>query len=94
MKKGYSNYKCLKLEVLQCPKCKNKIFTEELTKKALAKLEEQRLKEKYERNAIIIGHSLGMTYPKDIVKVFNLNKDTKFRIQPNIIKGTIEISIK
>ena len=95
MKKTYVSYKGLKLEARQCTKCKKKIFTEDLTMKAISQLEGKRLESEYIKKPIKVGHSFGMTFPKEVVDVFNLdNSATKLKIHPNIIKGTIEISVK
>lgn len=39
MKKTFVKYKGINFEARQCPKCKEKIFTEDLTMKAISKLE-------------------------------------------------------
>ena len=95
MKKTYINYKELKLEARECTKCKKKIFTEDLTMKAISQLESERLETEYIKRPIRIGHSWGITFPKEIVDVFNLkNNNIKIKIHPNVVKGIIEISVK
>lgn len=94
MKKAYINYKGLKLEARVCTKCKKKVFTENLTMKAIAQLEAKRLETEYTKRPIKVGHSLGITFPKEIVDVFNLKDKTKIKIHPNVLKGIIEISVK
>ena len=95
MSKAYINYKGLKLEARQCTECGKKIFTEDLTMKAISQLEAKKLESEYIKRPIKVGHSVGMTFPKEVVNVFNLgNSATKLKIHPNIIKGTIEISVK
>ena len=95
MKKTYLDYKGLKLEARGCPKCKNKIFTEDLTMKVIAKLEAKKLESQYIKKPIKVGHSWGITFPKEIVDVFNLKSNTtKLKIHPDVVKGIIEISVK
>ena len=95
MKRVYVDYKGLKLEARQCTKCKKKIFTEDLTMKAISQLESKRLEAEYTKKPIKVGHSWGITFPKEVVDVFNLNNSTtKIKIHPNVVKGIIEISIK
>jgi len=92
MKKVFVDYKGMKLEARQCPKCKEKIFTEELTMKAISKLEAERLKKEYVKKPIQIGHSIGMTFPKEITDAFDL-KGKKLKIHPDIMNKKIEISV-
>src|SRR3989338_7966342 len=95
IKKAYINYKGLKLEARQCTECGKKIFTEDLTMKAISQLEAKKLESEYIKRPIKVGHSIGITFPKELVDVFDLaNSATKLKIHPNIIKGTIEISVK
>ncbi len=93
MKKSSTRYKSLKMELLQCPKCKVQVYTEEQAHKAMLKLERQRLKEEYTKKTIKIGHSWGLTFPKDIISVFDL-KSKKLRIHPNLAKNRIEIAVE
>ena len=95
MKKTYVDYKGLKLEARECTKCKKKIFTEDLTMKAISQLEAKRLQSEYIKKPIKVGHSWGMTFPKEVADVFNLkNNTTKLKIHPDVVKGVIEISVK
>lgn len=95
MKNIYVVYKGIKLEARQCPKCKEKIFTEELTMKAINKIEAKKLEEEYIKHPIKIGHSWGMTFPREITNVFNLdNPDIKLKIRPDLDKDKIEIAVK
>ena len=95
MKKAYVNYKGLKLEARQCTKCRKKIFTEDLTMKAISQLESKRLETEYIKKPIKIGHSWGVTFPKEVTDVFNLKDSaTKIKIHPDIVKGIIKISVK
>ncbi len=95
MKKTSIKYKGIKLEALQCPKCKEKIFTEDLTIKAIKKLESKRLEKVYIKHPIKIGHSWGITFPKNITDIFNLNNPNKtLKIYPNLDKEKIEINLK
>jgi len=93
MKNALIEYKGLKLEALQCPKCKRKIFTEELTMKVISKLEATRLKEEYIKKPIKIGHSWGITFPKDIVDVFGFDNKSEIKVLPNIEKKIIELKL-
>ena len=94
MKKRFIQYRGVELEARECPKCKEKIFTEELTMKAISKLEGKRLEEEYTKNPIKIGHSWAMTFPAEVVKVFGLDKKrAKIKIHPDVEKGKIEISV-
>ena len=92
MKKAYDNYKGLKFEILQCPKCKQGIFTQDLARKAMIKLEAQQLKKEYKKKPIKIGNSLGFTIPKRIVEIFGIKSKTIIKIHPNVEKNKIEIS--
>ena len=95
MKKTYINYKGLRLEARECTKCKMRIFTEDLTMKAISQLEAKRLETDYIKKPIRVGHSWGMTFPKEVADVFNLNNTAaKIKIHPNVVKGIIEISVK
>lgn len=94
MKKTSVNYKGTMFEARQCPKCKEKIFTEDLAMQAIAKLEAKRLKETYIKKPIKIGHSIGITFPKDVTEIFGLDKaKTELRIHPHVEKGRIEIEV-
>lgn len=89
------DYKSLKLEARECPKCKEKIFTEDLAMEAISKLENQRLEQEYIKHPIKIGQSWGITFPKEVVKVFGLDQSkTALWLHPNVGKGTIELSLK
>lgn len=95
MKKTFVEYKGLKLEARQCPKCKEKIFSEELAMKAISQLESKRLEKEYIKHPMKIGHSWGMTFPKDLADAFNLsNSKTKLSLQPKLTEGKIEIVLK
>ena len=94
LKRDFVMYKGLKMEALMCPKCKSKVFTEKQTLKAISKLESKRLEQEYKKRPIRIGHSWGMTFPKDIVDVFGIeNPDTTLIISPRPEKNKIEISL-
>lgn len=94
MKKVFVDYKGIKFEARQCPKCKEKIFTEELAMKAINKLEERRLEREYIKHPIKIGHSWGVTFPKVITEVFGLgNPRTALKMHPDVEKGKIEIRL-
>lgn len=86
-------HKGTKLEAFQCPKCKQKLFTEEQTLSAINKIEEKRLKKEYSKKLIKIGHSLGLTFPKDITNVLGLDNTTILRIHPDVKRSKIEIFV-
>jgi hypothetical protein len=92
MKKTTVLYKGLSFEAQQCPKCKEKIFTEDLAMQAITKMEAKKLKEEYIKKSIKIGNSIGMTFPKELIEVFGLDKST-LRIHPKVKEGKIEISV-
>ena len=95
MKKTFIEHKGLKFEARQCPKCKEKIFTEKLTMKAISQLESKRLEGEYVKHPMKIGHSWGMTFPKEMAEVFNLNNPkTKFGLHPKLAENKIEIVLK
>jgi hypothetical protein len=79
---------------MQCPRCKQKVFTEDLAINALKKLESLRLKKEYDKVPLHIGNSIGMTFPKDITKSFNLdNPRTRLKIIPHLGQNKIEIEV-
>ena len=90
--KAFSLFKGLRFEAYQCPKCKKKFFSEEQATTIARTIDALRLKEKYPRQIVAIGHSRGLTLPKDIVEFFGLDrKGAKVVIVPNIAKKTIEL---
>ncbi len=94
MKKALVNYKEIQLEARECPKCKEKIFTEDLAMKAISQLEEKQLDKEYIKHPIRIGHSWGITFPKALTKVFDLENPKKnIRLHPNIREGKVEMEI-
>jgi len=94
MKKSTVNYKGLPMTALQCPKCKVRIYTEEQAHNAIVKVEAQRLKEEYIKRAIRIGHSWGITFPKEIADLFEFNNpQARLKICPDLEKGKISISL-
>ncbi len=86
-------HKGTKLEAFQCPKCKQKLFTEEQTLSAINKIEGKRLKKEYNKRLIKIGHSIGLTFPKDIANVLGLDKNKVLKIHPDIKRSKIEIFV-
>ncbi len=94
MRKAIVKYKGMEFEARECPKCKEKIFTEDLTMKAIAQMEAKRLESEYIKHPIKIGHSWGITFPKEVSTVFHLgNPKTMLKMHPNVEKGKIEISL-
>src|SRR3990167_2451309 len=95
MKKTFIDYKGIKFEARECPNCNERIFTEDLTMKAISKLESKRLEKEYIKYPMKIGHSWGLTFPKDLAEIFNLNnKKTKLRLNPKLSENKIEIILK
>ncbi len=90
IKKTIVEHKGQKLEAYKCTACGEEIFTEEQFAAAVRKMDLARLKESYSKNVIKIGHSLGITFPKDVVRAFDL-KGKKVEVVPNMKKGVIEI---
>ncbi|MBU0536013.1 MAG: hypothetical protein KKE20_03545 [Nanoarchaeota archaeon] len=83
----------IKVEAYRCPKCKEITFSEKQAHQAAVKLEEKRMEEQYKKSPIRIGHSLGLTFPKEIVKVFGLSSKSKLNIKPKLGKKIIEIKV-
>ncbi|MFH1917064.1 MAG: hypothetical protein ABIJ21_07420 [Nanoarchaeota archaeon] len=87
-------YKNEHYEAMRCPRCKRKVFTEDLALKALRKLESLRLQKEYEKTPLRIGNSIGITFPKDITRSFNLdNPKTRLKIIPLLDQNKIEIEV-
>ena len=93
MERKHIMHKGLKFEVLQCPHCKENLFTEQLAMKAIAQLEAKRLHQEYVKHPIKIGHSWGITFPKEVADVFQLNQNKKLKVRPDVQKKRIEIVI-
>ena len=95
MNKAFSLFKGLRFEAYQCPLCKKKFFSEKQATNIARTLDALRLKGEYPRQIVAIGHSRGLTLPKDIVEFFGLNKkNAKVIIVPNSAKGIIELKVK
>ncbi len=95
MKKKFVVYKGVKLEARECPKCQERIFTEDLAMKAISTLEAKRMAVEYSKHPIKVGNSWGMTFPKEVVEVFGIGDATKtLKIHPLAQKGKIEISVE
>lgn len=93
MRKAVVKQQGLQLEALQCPKCKERVYTEELLDKAMVKLQAQRLKKEYRKKIISIGNSVGLTFPKELVEAFRIKSKTA-RIHPDLERRTLEISME
>ena len=92
MKLTTVKFKGQSFEALECPKCREKIFTKKQLDKVIVKLESKRIKESYLKTPIKIGHSWGITFPKDIVDVFGLaDRKAKLKLLPDLERGVIEI---
>ena len=84
----------LKLEGLKCPKCGEKVFNEKQMDVALAALEQKRLKKEYKKTPIKIGNSYGVIFPRDLVRVFNLDSGKPtLDFKMDISKNKIEITV-
>ncbi len=93
-KKSFVNYRGLKLDALECPKCREKTFTERQTLYAIRQVEASSLKKEYAKHPVRIGHSWGILFPKAVSKIFGLDKkSTELRIRPLIKSGKIELLI-
>ena len=92
MQRAISTLRGLRLEAMQCPKCKSKVFTQEQATKVADAFKAQRLKTEYRRDIITIGSSSGLTLPKDIVDAFDL-KGKKVTINPLMSKRKIELLV-
>jgi hypothetical protein len=78
-----------------CSKCKEKIFTEKQSLAVVKGLDQQRLANDYIKHPMRIGRSWGMTFPKEVCDIFNLNdKKTKMRLIPNVSEGKIVIEVE
>jgi ribosomal protein L37AE/L43A len=93
MGKTIVKYKGMNFDAWQCPKCKEKIFTEDLAMQAITTLEARKLKEEYVKKTIKIGNSIGMTFPKDVTEAFALEKAT-LQVHPDLKNNKIEIIIQ
>jgi len=92
MKKTMIRHKKMEFEGWKCTSCKQSFFTEEQFDEAFLKIQEQRMKEAYLKEPIRVGHSLAMTFPKDIVEVFGLEKK-KIEIKPDLKTNSIHLKI-
>jgi len=55
-------------------------------------MESNRLEKEYIKQPIKVGHSWGITFPKEIAQVFNLDKPhAKLKLMPNVAENKIEI---
>jgi hypothetical protein len=90
-----TRFRGLEFESWKCPKCKETIFTEQQSLDVVRALDQQRLEIEYHKHPMRIGRSWGMTFPKDVARVFHLNdKSAKFRIVPDVSAGKIIIEIE
>lgn len=63
--------------------------------RAISKLESSKLQQEYVKKPIKIGHSWGITFPKELTDTFNLdNPKTELKIHPNLEKRKIEINLR
>ncbi len=89
--KATVKYKGLIFNAYECKKCKDKIFTEKQANEVVYKLESRRLDEEYQKKPIKIGNSWGLTFPKEVAEVFNIDSKMRFKLLPKLKKGKIEI---
>jgi len=82
----------IKYQAMTCGKCKRSYVGIEQIDEIGEQLQAKRLKEEYIKKPIKIGHSLGMTFPKAIVEVFELEK-AKIKIYPDVKNKKIELLI-
>lgn len=92
MHKTTSVYRGMEFEAWQCSKCKVIIFTEEQADEVVKRVKAARLEQEYPKKPIRIGRSWGMTFPKEIVEVFQLDKK-KIKLYPNVAENKIEIQV-
>lgn len=94
MRKATVTYRGLKFDAMECPKCREKIFTEKQTLDMARKLDEISMKKEYTKHPVRIGHSFGLIFPKAVSKIFGLDrKSTELRIKPLVKSGKIELSV-
>ena len=90
--KAVSIYKGIRLDSLQCPRCKRKVFDEERAMKAARRIDAAKLKKEYKKDIIKIGHSLAITIPKDLTDFFEMEGKT-VTLLPDAFRKRIEIRI-
>jgi hypothetical protein len=92
MKKKQIMFNGIEADAYECPKCKKRVFTEEMALSAVNALESRRLKQEYRKRPIKIGHSWGVVFPKDVAEFFSFDsRDAKIVIMPNIKEKRVEI---
>ena len=81
-------------EAYRCPSCKLIIFTQEQAIMLGKKLQQKMLKDKYIKKPIKIGNSIGVIFPRDLVKAFDLDSpDTTLNVKMDSSKNKIEITV-
>jgi len=81
-------------DAYRCQNCKMTIFTQDQALIFGRKLQQKLLKEKYIKKPVKIGNSYGIIFPRDIVKVFNLDSGkTTLDIRMDKAKSKIEITV-
>jgi hypothetical protein len=94
MKLVNTSYKGVPMEAYRCTKCKETILTEDQVKKFGNALQQRKLKEKYLKKPIKIGHSYAVTFPRDLVEAFHLGSEkTRLDMRADIDKNKIEITV-
>lgn len=95
MHKAKTRMRGVELDIYECPKCKSRIFTEEQATEAALKLDAQKLEKEYSKKPIKIGHSWGLTFPKNLADVFRINNSkAKMTLIPKLKENVIEIKIE
>ena len=81
-------------EAYRCTPCKITIYTEEQALMLGRKLQQKFMKEKYTKKPVKIGNSYGVIFPRDLVKVFNLDSaKTTLDFKMDKSKSKIEITV-
>ena len=92
LRQSTSVFKGINLRCLQCPKCKEKIFTEALLDETIDRINAAHLEVAYKRKVIQVGSSLALTFPKVLAKAFELDGKT-ILLRPNLPKKKIELLV-
>ncbi|MBN2459951.1 hypothetical protein JXB28_06725 [Candidatus Woesearchaeota archaeon] len=94
MKIVNTSYKGVPMEAYRCTRCRETILTEAQVSKFGNAFQQKKLKEKYIKRPIKIGHSYAVTFPRDIVSVFGLSSDkTKLDMRADVDNNKIEITV-
>jgi hypothetical protein len=86
-------HKGIDLFVEKCLGCGETYFSEKQFDEAFIKIQQGRMKEDYIKKPMRIGNSIGITFPKEVVDAFQLDKK-RVRLKPNIRSGVIQITVE